>query len=411
MTDISPSLVPDTAISVAGLTAYIQALLEQDDQLRQVWVTGEVSSTNVHRSGLFFTLQDSEAKAAIACVVWNSQLARLAQMPTLGEQAIVLASIRLYPQRGQYQLTVWQVLPAGEGLQALRIKQLRDRLEAEGLFDPKRKRSLPVHPQTIAVVTSPAAAAWGDIQKTLHRRYPGLQVLFSPAIVQGDGAPASIVAAIERVERDGRAQVLILSRGGGAIEELACFNDERIVRVVANCSIPVITGIGHQRDETLTDLVADAGVHTPTAAAELVVPALNDLYTQHRQRIATLDAVTHQQLETAEERLQILRHRCRNLRLDRQIQQDMQSLKWQQQRLMQATRVRSQQAGQHCQLLQQKLETLDPKAVLKRGYAVVRQENGAIARSSNELAPGQKISIQLSQGQVKVQVTEIVDLK
>lgn len=409
MTDISPSLIPDTAISVAGLTTYIQALLEQDDQLRQVWVTGEVSSTNVHRSGLFFTLQDSEAKAAIACVVWNSQLARLAQMPTLGEQAIVLASIRLYPQRGQYQLTVWQVLPAGEGLQALRIKQLRDRLEAEGLFDPKRKRSLPLHPQTIAVVTSPAAAAWGDIQKTLRKRYPGLQVLFSPAIVQGDGAPVSIVAAIERVKRDGRAEVLILSRGGGAIEELACFNDERIVRVVANCSIPVITGIGHQRDETLTDLVADACVHTPTAAAELVVPALNDLYTQHRQRIATLDAVTHQQLETAKERLQILRHRCRNLRLDRQIQQDIQSLKWQQQRLMQATRVRSQQAGQHCQLLRQKLETLDPKAVLKRGYAVVRQENGAIARSSNELAPGQKISIQLSQGQVKVQVTEIVD--
>ena len=411
MTDISPSLIPDTAISVAGLTTYIQALLEQDDQLRQVWVTGEVSSTNVHRSGLFFTLQDSEAKAAIACVVWNSQLARLAQMPTLGEQAIVLASIRLYPQRGQYQLTVWQVLPAVEGLQALRIKQLRDRLEAEGLFDPKRKRSLPLHPQTIAVVTSPAAAAWGDIQKTLRKRYPGLQVLFSPAIVQGDGAPVSIVAAIERVKRDGRAEVLILSRGGGAIEELACFNDERIVRVVANCSIPVITGIGHQRDETLTDLVADACVHTPTAAAELVVPALNDLYTQHRQRIATLDAVTHQQLETAKERLQILRHRCRNLRLDRQIQQDIQSLKWQQQRLMQATRVRSQQAGQHCQLLRQKLETLDPKAVLKRGYAVVRQENGAIARSSNELAPGQKISIQLSQGQVKVQVTEIVDLK
>ena len=411
MTDISSSLVPDTAISVAGLTAYIQALLEQDDQLRQVWVTGEVSSTNIHRSGLFFTLQDSEAKAAIACVVWNSQLARLAQMPTLGEQAIVLASIRLYPQRGQYQLTVWQVLPAGEGLQALRMKQLRDRLEAEGLFDPKRKRSLPLHPQTIAVVTSPAAAAWGDIQKTLRRRYPGLQVVFSPAIVQGDGAPVSIVAAIERVERDGRAEVLILSRGGGAIEELACFNDERIVRVVANCSIPIITGIGHQRDETLTDLVADACVHTPTAAAELVVPALSDLYTQHRQRIATLDAVTHQQLETAEAQLQILRHRCRNLRLDRQIQQDMQSLKWQQQRLIQATRVRSQQAGQHCELLRQKLETLDPKAVLKRGYAVVRQENGAIARSSTELVPGEKIFIQLSQGQVKVQVTEIVDLK
>lgn len=407
MTQTSDFLLPDTAISVGGLTTYIQLLLEQDDQLRQVWVTGEISSANRHPKGLFFTLQDPETKAAISCVVWNGQLAKLAQMPTQGEQAIVLGSIRLYPQRGQYQLTVWQVLPAGEGLQALRIKQLRNRLQAEGLFATQRKRSLPIHPQIIAVVTSPTAAAWGDIQKTLRQRYPGLHVLFSPALVQGEQAPASIVAAIERVERDGRAQVVILSRGGGAVEELACFNDERVVRAVANCSIPVATGIGHQRDESLTDLVADACFHTPTAAAEQVVPALADLNYQHQQRIEFLHEVVNQQLETSNQQLQILRNRLRNLRLDRQVQQEMQSLRWKQQRLVQSTRQRSQIALQHCDLLRQKLATLDPKAVLKRGYAVVRQENGAIARSSTELAPGQDLSIQLNQGQVKVKIIEI----
>lgn len=405
----SDFVVPDTAISVAGLTAYIQLLLEQDDQLRQVWVTGEVSSTNHHRSGLFFTLQDPQAKAAISCVVWNAQLAKLAQMPSQGEQAIALGSIRLYPQRGQYQMTVWQVLPAGEGLQALRIRQLRNRLEAEGLFALEHKRSLPTHPQVIAVVTSSAAAAWGDIQKTLKRRYPGLHVLFSPAIVQGELAPASIVAAIERVERDGRGEVLILSRGGGSVEELACFNDERVVRAVANCSIPVITGIGHQRDESLSDLVADVCVHTPTAAAETVVPELSELYNQHQQRIAALHTACHQQLEAADDRLQRLRNRLRNLRLDQQIKQEMQALKWQQQRLQQATRGRSHRAIQQVQLLRQKLETLDPKAVLKRGYAVVRHEQGAIARSSTDLSPGQNLLVQLSQGQVKVQVTEILE--
>lgn len=404
----SDFVVPDTAISVAGLTAYIQLLLEQDDQLRQVWVTGEVSSINHHRSGLFFTLQDPQAKAAISCVVWNAQLAKLAQMPSQGEQAIAKGSIRLYPQRGQYQMTVWQVLPAGEGLQALRTRQLRDRLEAEGLFAPEHKSSLPTHPQVIAVVTSAAAAAWGDIQKTLKRRYPGLHVLFSPAIVQGDAAPASIVAAIERVEQDGRAEVLILSRGGGAVEELACFNDERVVRAVANCSIPVITGIGHQRDESLTDLVADVCVHTPTAAAQRVVPELSDLYNQHQQRITALHTAVHQQLETADDQLQILRNRLRNVRLDQQIKQEMQTLKWQQQRLQQATKGRSQRAIQQVQLLRHKLVTLDPKAVLKRGYAVVRQENGAIARSSTDLSPGQNLLVQLNQGQVKVQVTEIL---
>ena len=405
--NVPDSLVPDTALSVAGLTAYIQALLEQDDQLRQVWVTGEVSSANRHRSGLFFTLQDPDAKAAISCVVWNSQLDKLVQMPTQGEQLIVLGSIRLYPQRGQYQLTAWQALPCGVGLLALRYRQRRNRLEAEGLFDPERKRSLPTHPQIIAVVTSPSAAAWGDIQKTLKRRYPGLHVLFSPALVQGNEAPASIVAAIERVERDGRANVLILSRGGGAVEELACFNDEQVVRAVANCSIPVITGIGHQRDESLADLVADACVHTPTAAAEQVVPELSELYVQHRQRITTLNEAVNQQLETAHNQLQRLRNRLRRLRLDQQIQKEMQSLSWKRQRLVYSTTQRSEQATQHCQLLQQKLATLDPKAVLKRGYALVRQEDGAIARSAANLAPGQELSIQLSQGRVKVKITEI----
>ena len=405
--NVPDSLVPDTALSVAGLTAYIQALLEQDDQLRQVWVTGEVSSANRHRSGLFFTLQDPDAKAAISCVVWNSQLDKLVQMPTQGEQLIVLGSIRLYPQRGQYQLTAWQALPCGVGLLALRYRQRRNRLEAEGLFDPERKRSLPTHPQIIAVVTSPSAAAWGDIQKTLKRRYPGLHVLFSPALVQGNEAPASIVAAIERVERDGRAKVLILSRGGGAVEELACFNDEQVVRAVANCSIPVITGIGHQRDESLADLVADACVHTPTAAAEQVVPELSELYVQHRQRITALNEAVNQQLETAHNQLQRLRNRLRRLRLDQQIQKEMQSLSWKRQRLVYSTTQRSEQATQHCQLLQQKLATLDPKAVLKRGYALVRQEDGAIARSAANLAPGQELSIQLSQGRVKVKITEI----
>jgi exodeoxyribonuclease VII large subunit len=400
---------PDTTLSVAGITEYIQVLLEENPILRQVWVIGEVSSANQHRSGLFFTLQDPDRTASIKCVTWNSQVNKLMQLPTVGEQIIILGSIRLYPQRGEYQLTVWQALPAGEGLQALRYQQLRNRLLAEGLFDVARKRSLPLHPQTIAVVTSPTAAAWGDIQRTLKQRYPGLQVLFSPATVQGEQAADSIVKAIERVERDGRAEVLILSRGGGAVEELACFNDERVVRAVADCSIPVITGIGHQRDESLTDLAADVCVHTPTAAAETVVPSLAELYTQHRQRFDALyDALLASQSQAAY-KLQTLRHRLRNLRLDRQVQQEVQKLSWERQRLLQLTKGRSQQAQQHLELLRQKLATLDPKAVLQRGYAVVRQENGAIARAASELTVGQELLLQLAQGKVKVKVIEVDD--
>ena len=410
MTSYLPNLlVPDTALSVAGLTDYIQTLLEQDHHLQQLWVTGEVSSATRYRSGLFFTLQDPDAKAAISCVVWNSQLHKLVTLPAPGEQLILLGRIHVHPQRGHYQLIVWQALPAGEGLRALRYRQLRNRLEAEGLFDPDRKRPLPSHPQTIAVVTSPQAAAWGDIKRTLKRRYPGLQVLFSPALVQGDQAPASIATAIQRVEQDGRAEVLILSRGGGATEDMACFNDEQVVRAIANCSIPVIAGIGHQRDESLADLVADVCVHTPTAAAEQVVPKLVDLYAEHQERITVLHEIVAQRLETAQDQLQRLRRRLQQLHVERQIQQETQAIARIHQRLVRVTEQQFQQATQHYQLLKQKLATLDPQAVLQRGYAVARQTDGTIIRSVSGLVADQELTIQLGQGKLKVKITEVLN--
>jgi len=403
----SPSLlVPPTVLSVAGLTQYIQSLLEQDDELLQIWVTGEVSSLSRHASGLFLTLQDPDAQACLHCVIWNSYLERLAVMPTPGEQVILLGRLRLYPQRGQYQLMVWQCLPAGEGLRALRYRQLRQRLAAEGLFDPERKRSLPPHPQTIAVVSSPQAAAWGDIQRTLKNRYPGLRVLFSPARVQGDQAPAAIVHAIQRVERDGRAEVLILARGGGATEDMACFNDERVVRAIAECSIPVISGIGHQRDESLADLVADVYAHTPTAAAVQAVPRLADVVAEHQERIAALALSLGKTLQAAKTDLHQQRVRLRRLHLERLVAHEAEATACRRKLLIQAIRQRLQQSTQHCQLLQQELKGLDPKAVLKRGYAVVRQRDGTVVRSSATLTPGETLSLQLGEGQVQVQVID-----
>ncbi|GAP98375.1 exodeoxyribonuclease VII large subunit [Leptolyngbya sp. NIES-2104] len=391
---------------MAGLTAYIQSLVEQDDQLRQVWLTGEVSSATRYRSGLFFTLQDPDAKATIQCVVWNSQLHKLTTLPAPGEQLILLGRVHVQPHRGSYQLIVWQALPAGEGLRALRSRQLKDRLEAEGLFDPERKRPIPTHPQTVAVVTSPQAAAWGDIQRTLKRRYPGLRVLFSPALVQGDQAPASMVSAIKRVERDGRADVLILSRGGGAIEDMVCFNDEDVVRAIANCSIPVIAGIGHQRDESLSDLAADVMAHTPTAAAEQAVPCLSDLYELHHDRLQSLNLAVLQYLSVEHDRLSGLRDRISRLKLDRSLKQEAQVVSWLRQRLIQSTQRRFQTAEQHCEMLQEKLTTLDPAAVLKRGYAVVRSES-RIVRSTEDVHAGENLTIQLGKGQIGVTVTSV----
>jgi exodeoxyribonuclease VII large subunit len=227
--------------------------------------------------------------------------------------------------------------------------------------------------------------------------------------VQGEQAPDSIVKAIGRVVQDGRAEVLILSRGGGAVEELACFNDERVVRAIANCGIPVIAGIGHQRDESLADLAADASVHTPTAAAEMVVPSLQHLYSQHRQRLLVLENCSRQRFVDAEKGLLSLQNRLQRLRLDRQVEQQVQSLSSKRQRLVLLTMGKLQQAKQHVDLLQQKLATLDPKAVLQRGYAVVRQENGLIARNAAELELGQILLVQLGEGDCKVKVISTED--
>lgn len=406
MTSYLPNLlVPPSVLSVGGLNTYLQSLLEQDEQLIQIWITGEVSSANRHRSGLFFALRDPDEDAMIQCVAWTSYLEKLAIVPEPGEQVIVLGRIRLYPQRGQYQMVVWQVLPAGEGLRALRYQQLRSRLEAEGLFAPNQKQPLPAHPQTIGVVTSPQAAAWGDIQRTLRSRYPGMKVLFSPSLVQGDQAPESIVAAIARLEADGRSEVLILARGGGAAEDLACFNDERVVRAIAQCSIPVISGIGHQRDETLADLVADCFAHTPTAAASLAVPCLSDLRDLHQDRRERLrSALENRELE-AQESLSHYRLRLQRLQIDRLLQRASQSLAIAKHQLLQSVTYRLKSEEQHQQLLRQKLDTLNPRGVLKRGYAIARTLDQKIVRSAAELTPGQTLTLDLGEGSVTVEVS------
>ncbi|WP_341736375.1 exodeoxyribonuclease VII large subunit [Microcoleus sp. CAWBG640] len=382
------STISDKALSVARLTSYLQDLLEGDRRLQSLWVTGEVASVSEHPSGTYFTLCDADKSAAIRCVVWKSQRQKLLEKPTKGAQLLVLGSLRVYKTRGEYQLNVSQSLDAGEGLQALRLEQLRSRLDAEGLFSPANKRPLPAHPKIVAVVTSDTSAAWGDIQRTLTQRYPRLQVLLSPTAVQGESAPAEIVRAIARVELDGRADLIILGRGGGAAEDLACFNDERVVRAIGNCAIPIITGIGHERDESLADLVADKRAHTPTAAAEQAVPNLADIYFQHRQRVVNLAQVVRSRFQKEEKHLQQLQHRLKRLPV---------------------TSRTLQQASGKLEVLQQKLSALNPAAVLERGYAAAIQSDGTIVRTTEGLVLGEELTLKLSRGVVKVKIVEILD--
>ncbi|PSN17624.1 exodeoxyribonuclease VII large subunit [filamentous cyanobacterium CCP5] len=394
------------AISVAGLTDYLRVSLEEDPTLRQIWVIGEVSNARRHPSGFFFTLKDPEGSECVNCVVWRSQLPRLSSLPEAGDQVVVLGTVRVYPQRSSYQLMVWQVLPSGDGLRALRLQRLKERLQAEGLFDPDQKRSLPAYPQVLGVVTSAQAAAWGDIQRTLAHHHPGLQVILSPATVQGDLAPRSIERAIARLVADGRTEVLILARGGGATEDLDCFNDERVVRAIATCPMPIVTGIGHQRDESLADLAADVCAHTPTAAATVAVPALTDLDQAHRDRAALLVYHLSRQLTAAETCLADLGRRLQNLRCDRQLAQQSDRLQQLQQRLIRDIQIQFQQQTQRCTALKEQLTTLDPEAVLRRGYALVRDAQNQLVTDASQVEVGDSVEIQLASGRLRAEVRE-----
>ncbi len=379
---------PNKALSVTGLTNYLRVLLESDPQLQNIWVIGEVSSVHYHPSAIFFTLSDPNKEASIRCVIWDSRRSTLTQEPKQGEKLFVVGNITLYQKRGEYKINVFQVLRAGEGLQEMRYQQLKSRLEAEGLFSPERKRVLPSHPQTIAVVTSSVAAAWGDIQRTFQQHYPGLKILFSPAVVQGEKAPDSIVAAIHRVNLDGRAEVLILARGGGAVEDLSCFNDERVVKAIACSNIPVITGIGHQKDESLADLVADKCAHTPTAAAEIAVASYYQILEEHQQRINRLIQAFQDRITTESEYLKHLKERLKN------ISSYSKSIS---------------QATARCEMLKEKLAALNPSSVLQRGYALVKKDPNFLINSTLNLQKDQELVVILAQGKLKVKIVEVLE--
>ncbi len=394
-------------LSIDRLTKYIERSLIQTPELRQVWVTGEVSSATFHPSGIYFTLKDTVGKAALPAVIWKDRIRDLETKPQVGTQVCAFGSIAVYAPHGKYQFQVQQVLPLGEGWQALRYQKLRHRLSAEGLFDLDRKQSLPAHPRTIAIVTSPTAAAWGDIHRTILSRYPGLLVLLSPATVQGETAPQAIVCAIDRVLLDARAQVIILARGGGATEDLSCFNDEAVVRAIAECPIPVVTGIGHERDESLADLAADVRASTPTAAATLVVPKLADFIADRAILLDRLSTAIDRVSTSRQHELTQLRMRLDRIRPDRQLELECDRLTSLRQRLHRAIYSRLHIAQQEQIRLTERLQSLDPRSILQRGYAVVRQQNGAIVRQSDRLRLGEELEIQLDRGRIWVRVLEI----
>lgn len=392
---------PRLGLSVSQLTQHIKALLDNDLLLQDVLVYGEVSNYSRSAAGhVYFTLKDAES--AIRCVIWRSRADWYGRLPADGESILVRGYVSLYPPHGQYQLYVEEWQPLGAGRLYLEFEALKARLQAEGLFDAGRKRPLPAFPRAVGIVTSPSAAAYQDVLRILRQRFPLVRVVLAPTVVQGEDAPPQIVRAIEslnRIREQAEIDVIIVARGGGSLEELWAFNDERVARAIASSQVPVITGVGHEVDFTIADFVADHRAPTPTAAAAAAVPDQREL----RQRLAALKtALTQMTLGRLEEsrRLVEAQHRALSrLSPEYRIAQERQHVDELVHRLEQDMGHQLAILRERIRQLGARLESLNPAAVLGRGFAVVRRrDTGQVVKSAGQVRAGDALDIRVHEG-------------
>jgi exodeoxyribonuclease VII large subunit len=395
-------MTTQTTYTVSQVAAYLKDLLEADPSLSDLWVRGEVSNHVRAGSGHhYFTLRDAEG--AMRCVQFRP--ARGAEFLQDGAEVLAHGRVSIYTVRGDLQFYVDMVKPEGVGALQQAFEELRRQLDSEGLFGVARKRELPPFPERIGVVTSPTGAVIQDITNVLQRRYPLVELVLAPTPVQGDAAAPGIVEAIGALNLDPTIDVIIVARGGGSLEDLWAFNEEIVARAIFGSEIPVVSGVGHETDVTIADLVADVRAPTPSAAAEIVVPDRRELaaavagFANRLSDRASRQVTDHRmRLEQAVDRLAFLAPETRHPR-----QRVDELLRAAGQALGQSLAIH----GERLRSLELQLSALDPSAILSRGYAVVRGEDGSIVSSVTDLTPGDFFELALSDGEVSAEATEV----
>ena len=386
-------------MTVAQVTRYVKSLLDGDYVLQHLWVEGEVSNFRVTASGhAYFTLKDDQA--SLRCVMWRSDVRQQDMLPQDGQSVLAHGRISVYETAGAYQFYVDHIQLAGVGRLYLEFEALKRRLAEEGLFDTARKRALPSFPRRLGVVTSPTAAALQDILNVLNRRYPLAQVVLSPTLVQGDQAPPQIVAAIQALNDYSDVDVIIIARGGGSLEDLWAFNDERVARAITASRVPVVSGVGHEVDFTIADFAADVRAPTPSAAAELAVPDRAELQAAVGRQWMRLAGVLQRRLA---ERRQSLANLAQDLQRNSPVGR-IQSLRQRVDELFQVSSVR---LGYLLALRRERfnglvgrLVTLSPFATLERGYAIVRhKDTRRVVTSVKQVASGELVVVCVQDGE------------
>ena len=392
-------------ISVGQLNRYVKELLEKDTRLASVYISGEISNfTNHYKSGhLYMSLKDDGA--VVRAVMFKGYASKLAFKPEDGMKVIVRARASLYDKDGSFQLYIETMEPAGMGALQVAYEQLKAKLKAEGLFDPSRKKPIPAFPHRVGVITSPTGAAVRDMLNVLGRRFPMAEVVFHPVLVQGDGAKTQIVDALRRFNAIHAADVILLGRGGGSIEELWAFNEEEVARAVAASDIPVISAVGHETDFTICDFVADLRAPTPSAAAELAVPDGNQLRIRLIQLYRLLKQNVRHTVDQQEKRLSLLcAKRCLATPLYYVEEQGMR-LDYLTRRFVSAQQQYLHSGAQRLTAAAAKLDALSPLRVLSRGYAIASTESGVI-KSVRDIPPGGTFTLRVSDGELSCAVRQ-----
>lgn len=394
-------------LSVSQLNRYIKMNFDADENLANIFISGEISNfTNHYRTGhLYFTLKDDSA--AVRAIMFNSSAKRLKFMPEDGMKVIARGRVSVYEASGQYQLYVDDMQPDGVGALNLAYEQLKEKLQKEGLFSELHKKPLPPYPEKVGVITSPTGAAVRDIINVLGRRFPYAEIVFCPVLVQGDGAHLQLTDAVNLFNSERAADVIIIGRGGGSIEDLWEFNDEGLARAVYNSEIPVISAVGHETDFTICDFVADMRAPTPSAAAELAVPDANELQ-------YALSALKNRMFLNVSSGIADRRSRLEYLTSKGALKSPDEMLSNRSQRLDTAfskmmSSYENRIGGKKVEFISAAtaLSKLDPMSVLMRGFAFVSDKNGKNVYSSQALAKGDKINVRFHDGSAVCEVKEI----
>ncbi len=390
-------------ISVSQLNFYIKSLMDSDANLRYVFVTGEISNLTDHYSSghIYLTLKDE--KAAVKAVMFSYSAKNLRFKPQNGMKIIARGKVTVYEPTGQYQLYIEDMQPDGVGSLAIAFEQLKNKLEKEGLFDKSHKKPIPQFPKIISVITSPTGAALQDIRNILSRRWPYSEVRVTPVLVQGDSAPRVLTDAINKVDAEGECDVIIIGRGGGSIEDLWAFNSEELARAVFQCKIPVVSAVGHETDFTICDFVADMRAPTPSAAAELVTPdrfAEIDTLLRQRQYLCVLgDKLIAAQENILSKHGDVLRKYDPRVEFTSRLS-DFNNLS---DRFSLVSKQLYKDSESKLMELRQRLFSLNPAEILRRGYTVTSKDGKTVA-SADTLNKGDEISIRFKDGTVNATV-------